>query len=95
MWILSFLLVPKRESLYLGKGKYVVDMEEEETIVLFHAFNYQRDTFLFTHEAIQSSSLLWLLKFWEIDAIVGKLCQIFFKTCAENYSNINEPKQPH
>ena len=33
--------------------------------------------------------------FWEIDAIVGKLCQIFLKTYAENYSNINEFKSPH
>ena len=34
-------------------------------------------------------------KTWENDCIVGKLCQIVFKTCVENYSNIDEPKWPH
>ena len=32
MWILSFLWFPKGKA-YVGKGKYVVVMEESETIV--------------------------------------------------------------
>ena len=29
-------------------------------------------------------------KVWKIEAIVGRLCQNFYKNCAENYSNINK-----
>ena len=85
-----FLRLPKGESLCVGKeGKFVV-MLEKVIYSLNSCFKFIFKMFICSCKRLLSLQASNGFKFWEIVAIVGRLCKTFLKTFAENYSNKNK-----